>query len=192
MPTYQVLRGKVTNHVSCFYGPSKAYLYKYGLLEGNRLEIIGYIVDTGYIEVRAIGGHNPCWMNLKWMEVQGDIHTVQPVDPLSIKLPRSPYYNSLTWAKATRTGDMVKVVWDTLELRDGDDSLQEPYLLEAWVCQAGKLTFIPVGAYDTEATLVDEFGCDQPSFARVYRVEKHGYTSPLDIDWPQAVTDQDQ
>ncbi len=42
-------------HVSCFYGPSKAYLYKYGLLKGNRLDIIGYIADTGYIEVQAIG-----------------------------------------------------------------------------------------------------------------------------------------
>jgi hypothetical protein len=185
-PTYLVLRGKVTEHISCFYGPSKAYLYKYGLLKGNRLDIIGYIADTGYIEVQAIGGHNPCWMNLKWMDVQGDIQTVQPVDPLTIQLPQSPYYAGLTWAKATRSGDEVKIIWDSLELHAGDDSEQEPYLLETWVCQAGRLTFVPIGLYDTEATVVDEPGCSEPSFGRVYAVEKHGYTKALEIEWPQA------
>jgi hypothetical protein len=187
VPTYQILRGHVNQeHVSCFYGPSKTYLYKYGLLKGNHLEIIGYIADTGYIEVRAIKGKNPCWMNLKWMDVEGDINSVQPIDPLDVRLPQSPYYAALPWAKATRNGNEVDVTWDYLELRAGDSSEQEPYLLEAWVCQAGKLTFIPLGLYDNVATLVDEPGCEQPSFARVYGVEKHGYTRPLEIDWPQA------
>ena len=112
MPTYLVLRGVVTEHVSCFYGPSKAYLYKYGLLVGNRLDIIGYNADTGYIEVQAIGGNNPCWMNLKWMDVQGDINMVQPVDPLTIKLPQSPYYGPLNWVKAIRSGDEVTITWE--------------------------------------------------------------------------------
>ncbi len=71
-PTYTVLRGIINQeHVNCCYGPSKAYLYKYGLLKDNRLDIIGYMSDTGYIEVQAIGGDNPCWMNLEFMEVQG-------------------------------------------------------------------------------------------------------------------------
>jgi hypothetical protein len=186
LPIYLLLRGEVKEHVSCFYGPSKAYLYKYGLLKGNRLDIIGYIADTGYIEVKAIGGHNPCWMNLKWMDVQGDIQTVQPINPFTIQLPESPYYAGLAWAKATRTGDKVKVIWDSLELRAGDGSEQEPYLLETWVCRAGKLTFVPIGLYDTETTVADEPGCSERSFARVYAVEKHGYTKALKIDWPQA------
>lgn len=186
IPTYQVLRGKVTEHISCFYGPSKAYLYKYGLLPGNHLEIIGYIPDTGYIEVRAIGGSNPCWMNLKFMNVEGDINTVQPIDPLSIVLPRSPYYSGLTWASAERSGNEVTVTWDYFELRAGDSSEQEPYLVEAWVCQAGKLIFTPLGVYDNTTTVVDEPGCDQPSHGRVYVVEKHGYTNYFEIDWPPA------
>ena len=73
----------------------------------------------------------------------------------------------------------------------GDDSEQEPYLVEAWVCRDGKLTFVPVGAYYTETTIVDEPGCSEPSFGRVYGVEKHGYTKPREIPWPQAeVLDQ--
>jgi hypothetical protein len=192
VPTYQVLRGTVTEHVGCYYGPSKAYLYKYGVLVGNRLDIIGYIEDTNYIEVQAIGGHNPCWMDLKWMDVKGDIDTAQPVDPLTIQLPMSPYYSALNWVKAERSGDEVTVTWDSLELRAGDDSEQEPYLLETWVCRAGKLTFVPIGAYDTTASVADESGCTEPSFGRVYGVEKHGYTRYLEIDWPQADTPSQQ
>ena len=187
VPTYVVLRGIVNQeHVSCFYGPSKAYLYKYGLLKGNRLDIIGYIADTGYIEVQAIGGDNPCWMNLEWMDVQGDINQVQPVDPLTVKRPWSPFYDGLSWVTAVRNGEEVTVTWAPLVLRAGDDSEQEPYLLEAWVCRAGRLTFVPIGAYQTTATVVDEPGCNEESFARVYGVEKHGYTKYLKIDWPQA------
>jgi len=136
VPTYVVLRGIVNQeHVSCFYGPSKAYLYKYGLLKGNRLDIIGYIADTGYIEVQAIGGDNPCWMNLEWMDVQGDINLVQPVDPLTVKRPWSPFYAGLSWVTATRSGNEVTVSWAPLVLRAGDDSEQEAYLLETWVCR---------------------------------------------------------
>lgn len=186
VPTYIILRGVVTEHVSCFYGPSKAYLYKYGLLVGNRLDIIGYNADTGYIEVQAIGGNNPCWMNLKWMDVQGDINMVQPVDPMTIKLPESPYYGPLNRVKAVRSGDEVTITWDVLEISPGKDSLQEPYLVEAWVCQSGKITFVPMGVYVPEATVVDEPGCSDPSFGRVYGVEKHGYTRAREIQWPQA------
>lgn len=185
VPTYVVLRGIVTQHVGCYYGPSKAYLYKYGLLVGNRLDIIGYIADTGYIEVQAIGGNNPCWMNLEFMDVQGDVNTVQPVDPLAIKLPWSPYYNGLKWAEATRSGDEVTITWSPLTLRAGDDSEQEPYLLEAEVCRGGKLTFVPIGGYETTVKVLDEPGCSTPSFGRVYGVEKHGYTKYLKIQWPQ-------
>lgn len=187
VPTYLVLRGKVIpEHVNCYYGPSKAYLYKYGLIKGNRLDIIGYMADTGYIEVQAIGGNNPCWMNLEFMDVQGDINQVQPVDPLKIKLPRSPFYPGLGFAKATRTGDEVTIFWDALVLRAGDDSEQEPYLLEAWVCRNGRITFVPVGAYELTATVVDEPGCNEESWGRIYAVEKHGYTNYLKFDWPQA------
>ncbi len=144
------------------------------------------MVDTGYIQVRAIGGSNPCWMNLQWMDVQGDIHSVQPVDPLAVKLPQSPYYPALTWVKAARNGSEVTITWEELGMSPGDDSEQEPYLVEAWVCRAGKLTFVPLGVYITETTVLDEPSCSQPSFGRVYGVEKHGYTRPREIPWPQA------
>jgi hypothetical protein len=184
-PTYSVLRGFVNAEtVMCFYGPSKAYLFKYALIGGSRLEIIGRMVDTGYIQVRAIGGTNPCWMNLQWMDVQGDINSVQPIDPLTITMPWSPYYAGPTWVQAVRSGNEVTITWSPLVLRAGDDPGQELYLAETWVCQAGQLVFLPVGAYQPMVTVLDEPGCSQPSFGRVYNVEKHGYTKYLIIPWP--------
>ena len=186
-PTFVVLRGVVNQeHVNCYYGPSKAYLYKYGLLKGNRLDIIGYLADTGYIKVQAIGGNNPCWTNLEFMDMKENIETVKPVDPLTINLPWSPYYPALSYAKAIRSGDEVTITWALLNLRGGDDSEQEPYLLETWVCRDGKLTFVPIGTYSNNAMVVDEPGCSELSFGRVYGVEKHGYTKYLKFQWPQA------
>lgn len=186
-PAYVILRGVVNQgHINCYYGPSKAYLYKYGLLKGNRLDIIGWLPDTGYLEVQAIGGDNPCWMNMEFMDIDGDIQSVRPVLPDEIMLPQSPYYPAPAFAKAERDGNEVTVTWSPLKLKAGDSSEQEPYLLEAWVCRAGKITFIPVGAYQNQVKVVDEPGCAEPSYARVYGVEKHGYTKYLEFDWPRA------
>lgn len=186
-PTYAVLRGEVNvEKVSCFYGPSRAYLFKYLLLGGSNLEIIGIMPDTGYIKVRAIGGNNPCWMNLEWMDVRGDTAALEPIDPEDVLLPASPYYGPLTGAAAVRNGDQVTISWHPLFLRAGDDSLQEPYLVEAWVCQGGRQVFVPVGAYTTLANVMDEPGCEEPSHARVYGVEKHGYTRYVVVPWPEA------
>ncbi len=184
-PTYAILRGEVNvEQVSCFYGPSKAYLFKYLLLGGSNLEIIGILPDTGYIQVRAIGGDNPCWMNLEWMDVRGDINTLEPVDPEDISLPASPYYSALSGVSAVRNGNRVTISWGPLFLRAGDDSLQEPYLVEAWVCQEGKHVFIPIGAYTNLANVIDEPGCEELSRGRVYGVEKHGYTRYVVLPWP--------
>ena len=186
-PVYTILKGMVNQpHVNCYYGPSKAYLYKYGLLKGNRLDIIGRMADTGYIEVQAIGVDNARWMNLDFMDVEGDITVVPPVDPLAVRLPWSPYYGALEYARAERAGDEVTISWTPLALKAGDDSEQEPYLLETWICRDGRLVFNPVGAYGTSVKVVDEPGCREPSSGRIYGVEKHGYTRYLNFDWPQA------
>jgi hypothetical protein len=40
--------------------------------------------------------------------------------------------------------------------------------------------------YHTSYTFTDGPGCSQPSGGKLYTVEKHGYTSPVDIPWPPA------
>jgi len=123
-------------------------------------------------------------MNLEWMDVRGDINALEPIDPEDVELPWSPYYSALTNVSAVRNGTQVTISWNLLNLRAGDDSLQEPYLVEAWVCQEGEIRFIPIGSYTYLANVIDEPGCEEPSHARVYGVEKHGYTPYVVVPWP--------
>lgn len=180
-PTYAILRGTVLEQANCRYGPGAAYLYKYGLYPGNNIEIIGRNELGTWIVIQAIGGTNPCWVKASLLEIKGDVMSVAPAE---LPLPMSPYYGPVTGVFAERYGDEVIISWNPIELRAGDDSLQFPYLIEAWLCQNGQLTFTPVGSWETIATVTDETGCSEPSHARVYGVEKHGYTLWVTVPWP--------
>jgi len=186
MPTYVRLRGKVTiDQAVCHYGPGAPYLYKYGVYKGSNLEIIRRAEPGEYIEIQAIGGNNPCWVNPKYMEIKGDLANVQPVDPQDVRLPMSPYYAPPVRYSARRDGNTVTVFWSQLVLRAGDDSEQIPYIVEAWVCKDGQIVFIPVGTRQLAVEIEDEPGCSAPSHARLIAAEKHGYTRPVEIPWPQ-------
>jgi hypothetical protein len=166
---------------NCRYGPGAPYLYKYGLVAGSNLEVIGRNELGTWILVRAIGGDNPCWVKASLMEVKGEVMNVEPT---YIPLPQSPYYAPPSAVSAARSGDEVTVFWNPVTLRPGDDSGQFPYLIEAWVCLEGQLVFTPVGSYQAAVKVIDEAGCSRPSHGRLYAVEKHGYTRWIEIPWP--------
>lgn len=183
-PTYAILRGQVLpERANCRYGPGASYLYKYGLVGGSNLEIIGRTDRGTWILIQAIGGSNPCWVKADLMDIKGEVMAVESVPP-DIVQAWSPYYAPLTNVSATREEDKVTVFWSPLVLRAGDDSEQVPYVVEAWVCQDGEIVFTPVGAYQTAVEITDELGCDEPSYGQVLAAEKHGYTRPVEIPWP--------
>jgi hypothetical protein len=183
IPTYTILRGEVLELSNCRYGPGAVYLYKYGLLPGSNLEVIGRSDAGDWILVQAIGGHNPCWLKASLMKIKGDVMSVAPTE---YPLPLSPYYGPPTGVSAQRKGSQVTVSWKDVPLRAGDDESYH-YLIEAWLCAGGKITFTPIGTYDTSVTLTDEPGCASPSHARLYTAEKHGYSRYIEIPWPPAV-----
>jgi len=178
-----VLRGTVLERSNCRYGAGWAYLYKYGLLIGNYLEIIGRNENATWIQVRAIGGANPCWVKASLLDVEGDVTTLPYIEN---RLPFSPYYGALSgvWAEWV-TENEVLISWNPMRLRAGDDSGQYLYLVEAWVCRGGEIVFLPIGVYEAQLRVVDEPGCAEPSHARVYGVEKHGYTWWMKVPWPE-------
>jgi hypothetical protein len=181
-PTYAILRGEVLVRSNCRYGPGEPYLYKYGLVVGSNLEVIGRNDLGTWILVRAIGGNNPCWVKASLMDVKGG---VMAVEPTYIPLPQSPYYGPLTGVSAARSGNEVSIFWNPMSFRAGDDTASAPYLVEAWLCTGGQLIFTPIGAYETSVKVIDEPGCAEPSHGRVFGVEKHGYTRWVEIPWPQ-------
>jgi hypothetical protein len=181
IPTYTILRGEVLVRANCRYGPGAPYLYKYGLVPGSNLEVIGRNELGTWILVRAIGGSNPCWVKASLMDVKGDVMSVAPT---YIPLPQSPYYGPLKGVSARRDGNEVTIFWSTVALRAGDETAEAPYLVEAWLCTGGQLIFTPIGVYETAVKVVDEPGCSEPSHGRVFLAEKHGYTIPVEIPWP--------
>lgn len=186
-PTYAILRGEVTvDQAVCHYGPGKPYLYKYGVYKGSNLEVIARDPQANYVEIQAIRGNNPCWLNAEYLKIKGDVMTVKPVDPFKVQLPISPYYKYTGNVSAKREGNTVTVFWSPMVLRAGDDSLQVPYVIEAYVCQNGKMVFTPLGFYQTAGKVTDEPGCSEPSRGRFIAAEKHGYTYPVEVPWPQA------
>ena len=183
-PTYAILRGEVLVRSNCRYGPGAPYLYKYGLVPGSNLEVFGRTDQGTWILVRAIGGDNPCWVKASLMDVKGDVMSVAPT---YIPLPQSPYYGPLRGVSAQRDGDTVTIFWHAVGLRAGDETASAPYLLEAWVCRAGQLLFTPVGVYENVVDIEDEAGCPEPSHGRLFLVEKHGYSRPVEVPWPVRV-----
>lgn len=181
IPTYTILRAQVLVRSNCRYGPGAPYLYKYGLVPGSNLEVIGRNDLGTWILVRAIGGTNPCWVKASLMDIKGDVLSVEPT---YIPLPQSPYYAPLRGVIAQRDGDAVTISWRAVQFRPGDETASPPYLVEAWVCRGGKIVFIPVGVYQNTVVIQDEAGCQEPSRAQVLLAEKHGYTRPVEVLWP--------
>ena len=147
------------------------------------IDVLGR-TDTGsWVLTQAAGGTNRCWVSADFVETDTSLLAVEPVEVHSV-LAWSPYYGALTGVVSYREGDIVTVSWDALVLRAGDDSEQTPYILEAWVCSDGVVSFTSVGTYSTTAQVTDEAGCDEPSWGRVLAAEKHGYTPWVEVYWP--------
>jgi len=182
LPTYVVLRGEVLERANCRYGPGAPYLYKYGLVPGSNLEIIGRNDRGTWVLVQAIGGDNPCWVKASLMELQGEVMNVAPT---YLPLPPSPYYHPPYGVQAERQGDQVTIRWTWIRLRAGDETAESPYLIEAWLCQDGELVFTPIGPTGPEVMLTDQAGCADPSHGRIALAEKHGYSQWSEIPWPE-------
>jgi hypothetical protein len=172
--------------LTCRYGPGVSYLYKFGLVGGSVLEVIGKSPYNNWVLLRAIGGNNPCWASGSNLTYDSDL-TYVPYADYHTTFPTSPYpyyWSPLENVTGIRDGDSVQISWDRLVLFPGDEHGQSLYLVEVWVCQDGNYVFFPIGSMITFITVTDQKGCDEPSKAKVYGVEKHGYTPVFEFKLP--------
>jgi hypothetical protein len=189
-PTPVILRGVVIpEKVSCRYGPGAMYLYLYGMVTGATQDIIGRTDSGQWVLTRSRGDDKACWVKAEFMKIDGDVMLVEQVYPDKIRLIKSNQGYRLPWnVVAVRNGEDVTISWESEARRPGDEESATSvlYVVETWVCRDGQLWFTPIGAYIPQVTVKDELGCQQPSYGRVFFVEKHGYTGPTDIIWPSA------
>jgi hypothetical protein len=177
-PTEAVPQGIVLMQAFCRYGPGKAYLYSHGLYEKDHVVIEGRSPSARWLWVKPDNLERHCWAAASVMEVTGDVHSLPVV---TTQLPHATLYGPPEEVEATREGDQVTVAWSRVWMTQDDD---RGYLIEATVCQGGGLVSVAVQTNDTSYVFTDEDGCSGGSGGRLYTVEKHGYTDPVEIPWP--------
>ena len=195
VPTFAMLQGELLNRVPCRYGPGDMYLYRFGLAPGNRMEVRGKVEwGTGRSAQTWLWGlpeffPDVCWVNARDVKLDGDIASLETVYPGKVDLPflpdpRWPLPQNL---KVQRQGDEVTISWDFFDVPLGErESPNSPrYVLEAWLCRDGRVTFAPIPVYEnTNVSVIDQAGCAEPSHGRIVLSEVHGYVGPVEIDWP--------
>ena len=176
------------DHLSCRYGPGASYLYNYGLIKGNQVQVVGRNEAGTWVYIQ-FGDTLKCWVNAKFLEVAGDINSLESVYPekAPLILFSHPKFPPPANVQAARSGDRVVITWVGYELALGDrESAESPiYLVETWTCQAGQIVFTAAGVFEEVSVITDEAGCAEPSHGQVYIAHKDGYIGPIQIPWPQ-------
>lgn len=162
----------------CNYGPGKAYLYAHGLYNGDRATVEGRNYSGTWLWLKPDNLAWNCWAAASVMEVTGDVMKLHVVTSW---LPHSTLYGPPGDVQAVRQGDQVIITWDRVWMTKDDN---RGYLVEANVCQGGELIPIAVRTDDITIAVTDGPGCSAASSGRLFTVEKHGYTDPVEIPWP--------
>jgi hypothetical protein len=176
------LRGHVLEQSNCRYGPGEAYLYEWGLYPDNVVTVLGRNLDGSWVYVHPWYFVWNCWVNTSLLKLNGDVFSVQQRTTM---LPLSDLYKPPTGAHANRSGSEVTISWNEVYMTEDDN---RGYLIEARLCQSGQQVVTAVNPWVPLAVLHDEPGCSQPSSARLFTAEKHGYSQGVPVPWPPAAT----
>jgi hypothetical protein len=177
-PTYAFPTVTVLEQSHCRYGPGKAYLHAGDLYEGDRGVVSGVSPSRTWLWIKPDKLHYHCWVAASLVEVQGDL---KPLNVAQVSLPKSSLYGPPDDVAASRNGDEVTVYWNEVWMTEDDF---RGYMVEAWVCQNGAYFQTAVWTDKAQVTILDEPGCGSVSGGKLYAVEKHGYTDPVEIPWP--------
>jgi hypothetical protein len=182
-PTFELPTFTVKVQAHCRYGPAKAYLHAGDLYPGDTGKVWGVDkMGRAWLYVKLDKYNYPCYVAKSVIDVQGDLGNIVPAPKLY--LPHSTLYGSVQRVGATRQGNEVTVQWAKVWMTEDDD---RGYFIEGWFCQNGAYFWSAVALpnqFETSYTFTDESGCASASRAKIYVVEKHGYTDPVDIPWP--------
>jgi len=179
------LRGNVLEHLACRYGPDNPYLYKYGILPGTVMEAIGRDADGDWLQVQAIGGHNPCWLKASQMKVSGDVMALPDTYPYTNGLPISPFFERVAIVSVSGgTSGTVNVEWNPHKIRADINSGEGiEYVIEVWTCVNGKPAFyavgFPIGA--TSGSYQVDDSCGVPTHVDIIGEDKEGFSLPTNI-----------
>jgi len=181
-PTFNFPHVTVNQQAHCRYGPARAYLHAADLYAGDTGTVRGRFYLSAWVQVKFDKLEHFCWVAPSVVEISGDLNVVKFIE---VHLPGpSVLYGPPDNLVATRDGDQVTITWSKVEMTDDDD---RGYFLDIFVCQDGAYLWYPSAlSADTQTTFTvkDQAGCPSPSGGKIYTVEKHGYTSGVEIPVP--------
>jgi hypothetical protein len=181
-PTFSFPGATVNVQAHCRYGPSTAYLHAADLYPGDVGSVRGRFQNSNWLHVKFDKLNYFCWVAPSVVDVVGDVTTLYYAE---VNLPGpSSLYKPPQNVQAVRTEDLVTITWNVVKMTEDDD---RGYFLEMFVCQNGHYLWYTASLAtqtETSYTIKDEAGCPLPSSGKLYAVEKHGYTRPVDIAWP--------
>jgi hypothetical protein len=198
-PTFVAsLIGTTMVHDYCFLGPDRGYFaYGSGIFPNTGVTALGRNDDGNWVYVELAnyfdqrGKLQRCWIADKSIHLNGEVLSLEPVYPYIVGPPISQNpvgYPHLKNIKVSRLGDQVTITWDRFVIPEGDRYGGALYVAELWLCQDGKLVFTPIFLSTERLVVTDESGCSDPSHARLWLSEKHGYIGPETLWGPQAPT----
>ena len=182
-PTYAFPVVTVNKQAHCRYGPSVAYLHAADLYPGDVGTVRGRYVYSKWLYVRFDKLNYSCWVAPSVVDVVGDVSLIAYRE-LNLQSIGTNMYGPPQNVYAVREGNKVTIHWDQVVMTTDDD---RGYLIEAFVCQDGAYlwwTFSYPDQFTTSYTVKDEAGCPAPSSGKLYTVEKHGFSQPVEIPWP--------
>ncbi|HEX5840032.1 MAG TPA: hypothetical protein VFY26_19505 [Anaerolineales bacterium] len=174
----------VNKQAHCRYGPSVAYLHAADLYAGDQGTVRGRYIYSNWLYVKFDKLNYFCWVAPSVVDAAGDVSTVAYKE-LNLQSIGSNMYGPPKGVNAVRNGNEVIISWEPVRMTEDYD---RGYLLELFVCQD---TFYKwwtdsyPDQYSTSYEVRDEAGCAQPSSGKLYTVEKHGFSEPVNIPWPQ-------
>jgi len=182
-PTFAFPQVEVNKQAHCRYGPSTAYLHAADLYPGDTGSVRGRFAYSAWLYVKFDKLSYFCWVAPSVVEVSGEISTVWLTEP-NLQRVGSNMYGPPQNVQAARSGEQVTITWDQIRMTEDDD---RGYFIEAWVCQESRYLWWTVSfpdQYTTSYTVTDQAGCPAASRGKIYTVEKHGYSEPVEIPWP--------
>jgi hypothetical protein len=173
----------VNKQAHCRYGPSVAYLHAADLYAGDQGTVRSRFIYSNWLYVKFDKLNYFCWVAPSVVDVVGDVSTVAHKE-LDLQSIGSNMYGPPRGVTAVRNGNEVIISWEQVGMTEDDD---RGYLLELFVCQDTIYkwwTDSYPDQYSTSYEVRDEAGCAQPSSGKLYTVEKHGFSEPVNIPWP--------
>lgn len=183
-PTFDFPDVTVNKQAHCRYGPSVAYLHAADLYAGDQGTVRGRYIYGNWLYVKFDKLDYYCWVAPSVVDVEGDVSMIAYKE-LNLQSIGSNMYGPPTGVTAVRNGNEVLISWNRVEMTKDKD---RGYLLELFVCQDTIYkwwTDSYPDQYTTSYEVRDEPGCAQPSSGKLYTVEKHGFSEPAIIPWPQ-------